>query len=114
MLKAGIEKREIGMTLLPGNGARMLFWSPPASSVAVAIEGKEPFPLEKKDYGYWEGLLPGVGAGDRYMVVIDGETKIPDPASLSQPDGVHGASRVVDMASWQERPTGKGLIPPAL
>ncbi len=101
MLKAGIEKRELGMTLIPGSGARMLFWSPSASSAAIELEGKGVFPLEKKDYGYWEGLLPGAEDGDRYMVVIDDDTKIPDPASLSQPDGVHGASRVVDMASFK-------------
>jgi 1,4-alpha-glucan branching enzyme len=94
MLKAGIEKRELGMTLLPGKGARMLFWSPFATTVVVKIRGKGSVPLEKRDYGYWEGNLPGVESGDRYMIVIDDERKIPDPASLCQPEGVHRESQV--------------------
>ncbi len=112
MLKAGIEKRELGMTILPGSGARMLFWSPHASSAGVEIREKGFFPLEKRDYGYWEANLTGVESGDRYMVVIDGERKIPDPASLSQPDGVHRESQVIDTASFR---TGerewKGISP---
>ncbi len=103
MLKAEIEKRELGMTLLPGTGARMLFWSPPATAVSIEIEGKGVFPLEKREHGYWEGVLPGVGKGDRYMVVIGDDKKIPDPASLSQPDGVHNASEVIDTADFKNK-----------
>jgi maltooligosyltrehalose trehalohydrolase len=115
MLKAGIEKRELGMTLLPGSGARMLFWSPFASSAGVEISGKGFFPLERGSYGYWEGIFPGVGSGDRYMVVIDGEKKIPDPASLSQPGGVHESSEVIDVASFtKDPPEWKGMSPSGL
>ena len=105
MLRAGIEKRELGMSPLPGGGARMLFWSPPSKSVGIEITGKGNFPLEKKEYGYWEGIISPAMAGDRYMVVIDGEKKIPDPASLSQPDGVHKASRLIDPSSFRNRDT---------
>ncbi len=100
MLKAGIEKRELGMTLLPGAGARMLFWSPLATSAGIEVSEKGYFPLEKREYGYWEGVFPSIEAGDRYMVVIDEKQKIPDPASLCQPDGVHEASRVLDTSSF--------------
>ncbi len=112
MLKAGIEKRKLGMTLLPGAGARMLFWSPPASSAGIDIRGKGYFPLEQRDYGYWEAILPGAEAGDRYMVTIDEKHKIPDPVSLSQPDGVHEPSEVLDTGSFLTADTGwKGPVP---
>ena len=115
MLKAPVEKRELGMTLLPGGVARMLFWSPKATSAGIEVEGKGYFPLEKRDYGYWEGIFPEINSGDRYMVVIDGERKIPDPASLSQPNGVHSASEVVDTGSFLSRETGwRGIAPAGL
>ncbi len=113
MLKAGIEKRELGMTLLPGAGARMLFWSPLATSAGIEIKEKGYFPLEKRDYGYWEGVFSSIEAGDRYMVVIDEKQKIPDPASLCQPDGVHEASRVLDAGSFPTADTSWKCPAPA-
>jgi maltooligosyltrehalose trehalohydrolase len=113
MLKAGIEKRELGMTLLPGTGARMLFWSPFANTVQVKIRGKGSLSLEKRDYGYWEGNLPGVESGDRYMIVIDDEREIPDPVSLFQPEGVHRESEVIDTASFRTDDRKWKGIPPA-
>lgn len=40
--------------------------------------------------------VPGARAGDRYGFRLDGGAPLPDPASRSQPDGVHGLSQVVD------------------
>ena len=39
---------------------------------------------------------PALGAGARYRYRLDGATSSPDPASRSQPEGVHGPSAVVD------------------
>ncbi|MCF7790086.1 MAG: hypothetical protein K9N47_28470 [Prosthecobacter sp.] len=43
-------------------------------------------------------------AGDRYQYVVDGNGPFPDPASRSQPEGVHGVSSVVDpdVYVWQD------------
>jgi maltooligosyltrehalose trehalohydrolase len=117
MLSSCIEKRELGMTLIPEAGARMMLWSPGAASAEIEVEGRGLFSLEKKEFGYWEGIFPEIIAGDRYMVVIDGTKKIPDPASLSQPDGVHASSEVVDTTlfspskdGWQGIDTGDLII----
>lgn len=99
------------MTLLPEGNARMLLWSPFAEKAGIEITGKGFFPLEKIDFGYWEGVLPGVGVGDRYMVVIDNDRKIPDPASLSQPDGVHAPSEVIDTRYSRQSVSGWKGIP---
>ncbi|MFO7923267.1 MAG: malto-oligosyltrehalose trehalohydrolase [Bacteroidales bacterium] len=112
MLKAPIEKRELGMTPLPDGGARMLFWSPIATSAGIEVTGKGYLPLAERDYGYWEGVFPGIGSGDRYMVVTGNDKKFPDPVSLSQPDGVHAPSEVIDTGCFSQTDTGwKGVDP---
>ena len=45
-----------------------------------------------------EALVESCGAGTRYHYVLDGDGPYADPASRSQPDGVHGPSEVVDLA----------------
>jgi maltooligosyltrehalose trehalohydrolase len=35
--------------------------------------------------------------GDRYLINVSNENAFPDPASLSQPDGVHGPSECIDL-----------------
>jgi maltooligosyltrehalose trehalohydrolase len=46
--------------------------------------------------GCWELVVPDAQAGDRYAYSLDGRNPLPDPASRSQPDGVHGWSEIVD------------------
>ena len=112
MLKAPFDKRELGMNLYPEEGVRFLFWSPTASSTGLEVTNKGYFPLDRKDYGYWEGSFPEINSGDRYMVVIDKNKKIPDPVSLSQPDGVHAASEVIDtFALFQKTKVWEGFDP---
>ena len=50
-------------------------------------------------------FVRGAGAGDRYVYSIDGSDPRPDPASRSQPDGVHGPSAIVDPYAfrWQHQ-----------
>ena len=52
--------------------------------------------LTPSERGYFSAEIPGVGAGARYRFVLDGDRVRPDPASRSQPEGVHGPSEVVD------------------
>ena len=66
--------------------------------------------------GVFEFSVRGAGAGDRYMYSIDGGDPRPDPASRFQPEGVHGASEIVDADAyrwrhdrWQVR-TGRELV----
>jgi maltooligosyltrehalose trehalohydrolase len=56
--------------------------------------------LVSQPLGYFELTVEGVGAGDRYRYRVDGAGPFPDPASRAQPDGVHGASAVVDAARF--------------
>ena len=55
-----------------------------------------------------------VNAGDMYMFVVDGKS-YSDPASLSQPEGVHGPSQAVNLNSfiWTDS-QWKGVLPDEL
>jgi maltooligosyltrehalose trehalohydrolase len=61
--------------------------------------------LTPDDRGYWRARVP-VGAGCRYTFRLDGEVSCPDPASLWQPEGVHGSSAVVDLSGYRWRDEG--------
>lgn len=60
--------------------------------------------MELRARGYFEVEVEGVREGDRYHYLLDGGKRRPDPASRSQPDGVHKASAVVDPGrfSWKD------------
>ncbi|MGO2534848.1 MAG: malto-oligosyltrehalose trehalohydrolase [Brachybacterium tyrofermentans] len=71
-------------------------WAPRARAVTIRIDGVE-HPMSSAPDGWF--TLPDVEAvpGARYAFRLDdAEHWLPDPRSLSQPDGVHGASEVVD------------------
>ena len=94
--------REIGAHFHQGTGTRFTVWAPAAESVEVAIEGgDEAIGLQKDAAGYWTGNSAEVRAGARYWYVLNGAKKLPDPASLSQPEGVHKASEVIDHSTFQ-------------
>ena len=90
-------------------GTRFEVWAPAAGRVEVGIGDPEPAAVEMAALGDpadpgWSGtwviVLPGVGAGDRYRFRLDGGAWLADPASRWQPDGVHGASAVVDRRAF--------------
>jgi len=81
-------------------------WAPHADQVQLIIQGEENArEMEKDLFGYWQAIdTEGIQAGTKYMFLLDGEQKLPDPASLSQPEGVHSWSEVVDHStySWSD------------
>jgi maltooligosyltrehalose trehalohydrolase len=78
-------------------------WAPRVNSMAVHILDGEPGHLEMKPEvaGCWEARAGGIRPGTRYMLVLDGDTESPDPASYHQPDGIAGPSAVVDHGFFQ-------------
>ncbi|MGB9081719.1 MAG: malto-oligosyltrehalose trehalohydrolase [Desulfuromonadaceae bacterium] len=78
-------------------------WAPSVTSVEVELVDSAPLrtPLQKVGE-YFQGSLPAA-AGDRYWYWLDGSRRCPDPASRSQPEGVHGPSQVIDPAfAWSD------------
>jgi maltooligosyltrehalose trehalohydrolase len=76
-------------------------WAPFRNSVELLTES--PHALQRDEWGYWRVGAP-VKAGAQYTFRLDGAISCPDPASLSQPEGVHGPSAVVDPGAyrWQD------------
>jgi len=71
-------------------------WAPLATSVEVELVNTEALKSTLNRNGeYFEGVLPA-SSGERYWYWLDGTVRRPDPASRSQPEGVHGASQVID------------------
>jgi maltooligosyltrehalose trehalohydrolase len=86
----------IGASIVGDGIVRFRVWGPAAETIDVKIRGAQIVALQKDRLGYFEGQVKGACAGDNYAYIINSITERPDPASRSQPDGVHGSSRVVD------------------
>lgn len=78
-------------------------WAPVAErSVELCIDDRR-LAMTAGDDGWWEVSAPSA-AGSRYAYRVDGGDERPDPRSLSQPDGPHARSAVVDLDAhdWQD------------
>lgn len=99
-------RRQLGPTLV-ADGVFFRVWAPRATTVAVRrlSPPAETVALAPAGAGYFTGLVAGLEAGALYTYLLDGARELPDPASRCQPQGVHGPSQVVDLASypWQDK-----------
>jgi malto-oligosyltrehalose trehalohydrolase len=88
-----------GAELVPG-GTRFRLWAPRANAVALELADAV-LPMVAEPKGWFVLTTDRAGPGALYRYVVDGKT-YPDPASRRQPEGVHGASEVVDpgMYAW--------------
>jgi maltooligosyltrehalose trehalohydrolase len=95
-----IDGRGIGINFDDDGMANIRVWAPHAKEVALCLPGyKADLPLTKAEYGYWELKNSQLKAGDNYWFVLD-EKQLPDLASLSQPEGVHGPSQAVNLKDF--------------
>jgi maltooligosyltrehalose trehalohydrolase len=72
----------------------------------VKIVGGPTARLTADGQGYHAATVEGVRPGARYVYRFPDGRERPDPASLLQPDGVHGPSEVVDLAAIAPRSRG--------
>ncbi|RYE11694.1 MAG: malto-oligosyltrehalose trehalohydrolase, partial [Sphingobacteriaceae bacterium] len=97
MADLNLKKRNIGVNFY-AEKAEIKLWAPLAKSVDLwLIESNEKYPLKEASYGYWELETDVLKPGDLYRFVLNGEKELPDPASLLQPESVHGPSQAVDL-----------------
>ncbi len=85
----------LGASLL-GDRVTFTVWAPRCRSVDVVVEGRRPDPMSPGEGGLFQATLGRVPPAARYHYRLDGTRFRPDPASRYQPEGVHGASVVVD------------------
>jgi maltooligosyltrehalose trehalohydrolase len=86
---------------LTAAGVTFSVWAPNAERMSVHVAtgesaGEHPMAQSADGRGVFDATVPGVRAGDRYGLRIDGGPPRPDPVSRAQPEGVHGLSEVVD------------------
>ncbi|QDO87619.1 malto-oligosyltrehalose trehalohydrolase [Ornithinimicrobium ciconiae] len=72
-------------------------WAPDADQVEVVCADRRPMVRHGRP-GWWVAPMEP-GDDGRYAFSLDGGEPRPDPRSLSQPDGVHAASALVDLAA---------------
>src|SRR5512133_3470865 len=95
---------------------RFALFAPDAANIN-AIIGEKAHAMQAKCDGWRELRLRHTGAGTRYIYELQGEQRVPDPASRYQPDGVHAPSTVVDPLAfewtdweWRGRPWAEAVI----
>src|SRR5688572_14834171 len=105
MLSTDVTKRDVGVNINEDGSATVVVWAPQAESIELKLEKSgQRIPLVKGVYGYWREVTQDIYDGDLYKFVIDGKLELPDPASLSQPGGVHGPSSVFNLKrfNWSD------------
>jgi maltooligosyltrehalose trehalohydrolase len=105
------ERPEIGATYLRDEQCAFRVWAPHARRVTLELLSgrRERIALVSDRNGCWAATLREIAPGTRYKFSLNGKGSLPDPASRSQPDGVHGPSEVISHefqwsdAAWHGR-----------
>jgi maltooligosyltrehalose trehalohydrolase len=90
----------LGATHLGDGRTEFLVWAPNAGSVELLLLEDRAVSMERLEHGYRRAFGEGAGPGTPYRFRLDGR-ELPDPASRSQPGGVHGPSEVVDPSTFE-------------
>jgi maltooligosyltrehalose trehalohydrolase len=111
-----VKKRTLGINFISGVEAQVSVWSPGSEKIELCFRDKK-LALVKDALGYWTGRTNELQRNDRYRFLINGGKEFPDPASLSQPEGVHGPSAAIDLtefkwtdASWKNLPLHEYIL----
>ena len=101
-----MENREHNVGVRFKNGkAAVRVWAPLKERVELYQPEKDfKTLLQRDEWGYWATEIKDFKPGSLYQFILDGDQILPDPASLAQPQGVHGPSQAVDVTTfeWQE------------
>lgn len=107
-------------TCCSADGVSFRLWAPSVSTVRLELpDSGQSLPMQPKSDGWFEYHADPVEvhSGTRYGFRLPDGLTVPDPASRSNPDGVHGFSRVVDPhayewsdKTWRGRPWHEAVI----
>lgn len=97
-----MSRKAQGANPLPGGEWEFLVWAPFQSEVTLHI--REPrasrIRMRRGCCGYFSAVIEDLEPHARYFYELNDGRALPDPASRFQPQGVHGPSQVVDIASF--------------
>ncbi len=117
-------------TEVAADGVTFRLWAPAAKTVDLILEdpkvrgdnpsysnSKSSIAMSRETDGWFVTFVGEAKAGMHYLYKIDGELKVPDPASHFQPEDVSGPSEVIDHASyrwradaWKGRPWSEAIV----
>jgi malto-oligosyltrehalose trehalohydrolase len=92
----GVERQQDG-------GCRFRLWAPAARHIDLCLEdgSKESIlPMQPEKHGWFSLTTNRARPGTLYRYRINGDQRVPDPASRFQPQDVHGPSQVIDSGAW--------------
>jgi maltooligosyltrehalose trehalohydrolase len=94
---------DVGANPVSEGGVEFRVWAPFVKRVALELTSpkgeRSSMQMEADDRGF-HVLNTEARAGSRYMYVLDGDKRRPDPVSRFLPQGVHGPSEVVDASDF--------------
>jgi maltooligosyltrehalose trehalohydrolase len=97
---------QVGACYLGDGKCQFKVWAPLLKQVAVKIisPNEKLLPMMPAQQGYWQVSATEMEPGTRYVYRLGDTLERPDPASRSQPEGVHGPSAVFNQTfDWSDR-----------
>lgn len=94
-----------GALVLDNGDTRFCLWAPDAREVSVELVSGAIHNLESTADGWFKAEVP-CPAGTGYRFIINGDLRVPDPASRAQLGDVHAFSSVVDHEAFNWQTTG--------
>ncbi|MCB9756916.1 MAG: malto-oligosyltrehalose trehalohydrolase [Candidatus Omnitrophica bacterium] len=93
----------IGALYLGKKKCRFTVWAPAVDQMTLKIVSapQRDIVMKSLPLGYWQATVADILPGALYFYHSPSFGDKPDPASLSQPQGVHGPSQVVDHSRYQ-------------
>ncbi|WP_285009716.1 malto-oligosyltrehalose trehalohydrolase [Pedobacter faecalis] len=101
MKQIDVLRRGLGVHFNAEGLAEVCLWAPKLKEISL-VTGDKTLPLTPQSYGYWHLSTDALRPGDTYWFLADGQHRLADPASVCQPEGVHGPSLAVNLEDRQE------------
>lgn len=105
-MKHRLHDMPFGAEIIAPGHARFRLWAPSADSVELCLgedHSERHIAMHAENEG-WFSLETDYPAAGLYRFRIDGDLRVPDPASRYQPGDLHGPSQIIDPRSfdWQD------------
>lgn len=105
---------DLGASIVGEGVVRFKVWAPLRERASVILSphcSRREIALQQDQVGYFHGVAGDVPVGGLYLYLLDNDLARPDPASRSQPEGVHGPSRIIDPNAFPWEDDGWTGIP---